>query len=55
MGFCLVGLVWVCFVLFVLFCFLRQSSSVPGYFENQAIDQACLKLTEIHLPLPPED
>lgn len=54
MGFCLVGLVWVCFVLFVLFCFLRQSSSVPGYFENQAIDQACLKLTEIHLPLPPE-
>ena len=43
-----------CFVLF--YCFSRQGISVAlePVLEPALVDQAGLKLTEIHLPLPPE-
>jgi hypothetical protein len=50
-GFLVVIVILFCFV---LFCFLRQSFSLgsAGCSESHPVDQAGLKLTEIHLPLP---
>ena len=43
------------FCLFVLFCFSRQGFPVAlePVLELALVDYAGLKLTEIHLPLPP--